>query len=538
MSEKDGGKVSCRIYARDLDRIYSEWMHLNEEQADSPKRSAPFHVLVVRQAEEGHSLEDLESQTGDVSWTLHRCAIRGTDWNAVLSAQSRRPDLVLFLEPGIRLAPDALTALAAAAQEQQSAGVFYADADRLDTATGRRTDPFFRPDFSPFYLLGENWLTGLAAVRPDSLGSISALNFRDLVLQATERTSEVVHLPRVLHHLETDLRPDSGPKEEAAVHAAIRRRNLRASLDEMGNIEFHLAQDAPRVSLIIPNHNAPETLQACVRSVLECTEYPNYEILVAENNSSDPAVFAYYEELQREDGVRVERLDEPFNFSRINNWAAGRATGDLLLFLNNDTEVITRDWLTRLAALVTQPGVGAAGAKLLYPDGTVQHGGVAMRVLGIAGHMELGAPGNSEGYHGRMRTPSEVSAVTGACLLVPRPVFEEVGGFDERYRLAFNDIDLCLKIRETGRSVLLEPRAVLYHYESRTRGYEVTPEQQARFEREQADWVRTWGARYPSDPYYNRNLRYDSGNFETAPEKTGASAARVRARYDALAGIQ
>lgn len=273
-------------------------------------------------------------------------------------------------------------------------------------------------------------------------------------------------------------------------------------------------QGEPLVSIIIPNKDHVEDLKLCLTSIRERTTYEHYEILVVENNSEEPETFAYYEEAQREfPKLRLLTWKGEFNFSAINNFAAKEARGEYLLFLNNDIEVITPEWIQEMLGICQQDQVGIVGAKLYYPDETIQHAGVVLGLGGIAGHIMCTASREDEGYMGRTVTVQEVSAVTAACMMAKTCVFWEVQGYDESFRVAFNDIDLCMKVRSHKKLVVFTPYAELYHYESKSRGKEDTPEKEYRFSKEIKGFEQKWAAELAKgDPYYSPNLSVTEGD--------------------------
>jgi GT2 family glycosyltransferase len=251
-----------------------------------------------------------------------------------------------------------------------------------------------------------------------------------------------------------------------------------------------------------------------VESLLGSTDYPNVELVVVDNQSSEPRALAYLAELGSRERVRVLRYDAPFNYSAINNWAIGQCDGELVGLVNNDIEVISPGWLREMASQALRDEVGAVGAMLYYPNDTIQHAGVVLGVHGVAGHIYAGMPRGYHGHGARAWVAQELSAVTGACLLVRRKVFEEVGGLDERLHVAFNDIDFCLRLREHGYRNVWTPFAELYHHESASRGSEDTDEKKARFAQEVQFMKDRWGEVLPHDPAYNPNLSLQSLNFE------------------------
>jgi GT2 family glycosyltransferase len=279
------------------------------------------------------------------------------------------------------------------------------------------------------------------------------------------------------------------------------------------------------ISIIIPNKDNNEELQRCVASILEKSSYKNFEILILENNSQEAATFSVYKELQKSQKVQViEYTQQPFNFSSINNFGAHHANGSILLFMNNDMEVINSDWLEHMLEYVIRPEVGVVGAKLYYLDDTIQHGGVIIGIRGIAGHAHKYAPRTSSGYFNRLMLLQNLSAVTAACLMIRRKVFEGIGGFDSNFRLAFGDIDFCMKVRENGYLVVWTPYSELYHYESLTRGFEDTEEKRNRFANEVALFRQKWSAALErGDDYYNPNLTLSTENFGINPNPVNVS---------------
>ncbi|MFD0937500.1 glycosyltransferase family 2 protein, partial [Methylobacterium trifolii] len=270
----------------------------------------------------------------------------------------------------------------------------------------------------------------------------------------------------------------------------------------------------PRVTAIIPTRDRAELLRVTLDGLFHKTDYPEIEAIVVDNDSREPETAALFAEYRDDPRLRVLPVPGPFNFSDLSNRGAAAASGAVLLFLNNDVEVIERGWLAELAALALDPGIGAAGAKLLYPDGTLQHGGIVLGIGGVAGHSHPGVPGDDPGYFARMVLAQEVSAVTGACLAMRASVFSEVGGFDaERLKVAFNDVDLCLRVRAAGYRIVWTPFSRLIHHESKSRGPEDTPDKRLRFQGETAVMQERWGAELRADPYYNINLSRNSAHY-------------------------
>jgi len=265
--------------------------------------------------------------------------------------------------------------------------------------------------------------------------------------------------------------------------------------------------------VIVPTRDHVSVLRTCVEGVLDQTDYPSIELIIADNDSRKPETLAFFDEMRSDVRVRILRCPGPFNYSAINNTAVRSSSGEIVLLLNNDIEIIGAGWLKEMVRHAVRPEVGAVGAKLLYPDNTLQHGGVVLGLNGVAGHLHLGAPHDSPGYFGCLSLPRNASAVTAACLALRRSVFDEVGGLDEvNLTVAFNDVDFCLRITEKGYEIIWTPEATLYHLESKSRGSDMSPRHFARFQREVAHMRARWAARLDSDPFFNPNLSLASTN--------------------------
>jgi GT2 family glycosyltransferase len=279
-------------------------------------------------------------------------------------------------------------------------------------------------------------------------------------------------------------------------------------------VRYALPDQPPLVTLIIPTRDQVDVLRKCIESLKTKTDYPNFEVLVLDNQSSDPATLKYLAALGKDSRFKVIRYDAPFNYSAINNYAVTLAKGEIIGLMNNDIEAIHSDWLHEMVSHVLRPEVGAVGAKLLYSDGTIQHAGVILGLGGLAGHAHKYFDGKSWGYYHRANLTQTLSAVTAACLLVRKSVYEQVGGLDEvNLTVAYNDVDFCLKVREAGYRNIYTPYATLYHHESISRGQENTPEKQARFMREFTFMQQKWGDLLKTDPYYNPNLTQTTEDF-------------------------
>jgi len=404
-------------------------------------------------------------------------------------ARAAPEDWILPLDAATRLAPTAFYEVAAAAVAQPDWRVIYADEDSIDDG-GLRQRPFFKPDFDPDRLRGQNYLTGLVAYRADLLREAPAGDAWARALWATAAAgrARVGHIPVVLAH-----------------------RPLGAAAP-IARVAWPLPEPAPLVSIIVPTRDAATLVAACAAGVLHRTDYPAIEFLLLDNGSTEPASLALFGTLRADPRVRILPAPGPFNYAALNNLAAAEARGAVLVLLNNDIDVIGGGWLRELVTLAMRPEVGAVGAKLLYADDTLQHGGVVLGAGGVVDHYRSRRPRDDPGDHGSLALVREVAAVTGACLAIRRAVYQAVGGMDAaRFAVAFNDVDLCLRLRAAGYRNLWTPFAELYHLESASRGRELTAAKARRLAGEIAALRQRWGAALLADPFYSPNLSLDTG---------------------------
>jgi GT2 family glycosyltransferase len=429
----------------------------------------------------------------------------------------------------------ALAEIVLALDEKPDTELLYSDEDKISRA-GRRRDPLFKPDFSPDLFLSMNYLNHFTVHRSGNIRKVGGWRKAfdgaqdyDLNLRIIETIDprKIVHIPKVLYHWRTtENSAASEPTMKTYAYTAacraleehLERQGIAATVGKIDGFPYHrikreVPQPGPLVSLIIPTRDMAAVLRTCITSIREKTTYTNYEILVVDNDSVEPETFAYFAELTADPRIRILKYPGVFNYSAINNFAVGEAKGALIGLVNNDTEVISPDWLEEMVSQAVRPEIGCVGAKLFYPDDTIQHAGVVLTSTGAAhGHARF--PRDAAGYSGRLLVCQNYSAVTAACMLVRAEIFHEVGGLDaENLAVAFNDVDFCLKVREAGYYNLFTPFALLYHHESLSRGSDETPEKRARSLREVAAMQARWGAKLRKDPYYSPNFAVDSYGF-------------------------
>ena len=437
-------------------------------------------------------------------------------------------DYVALLDHDDELTPDALYEIAALIGRHPETDMIYTDEDKIDTQ-GRRHSPFFKPDWSPDTFLSLMYTCHLGVYRTALVRKIGG--FRegfegsqdyDLVLRLTERTDRIRHIPRVLYHWRSipassaSSFDSKGYAQDAglrAVREALERRGEDAVAEPVEGLSGryrarYRLPGRPLVSIVIPTRDLSALLETCLHSVFERTAYDRFEVIIVDNDSREPETRELFRRWQEREPARfrVVPMPIPFNFPALINEGVRNAHGDLVLLLNNDIEVVSGDWLAEMAAQAMRPRVGAVGAKLLYPDDTVQHAGVVLGIGGIAGHSHKYLSNDWPGYFDRLRITANYAAVTGACLMVEKAKFDEAGGFDEALPVAFNDVDFCIRLLKAGYYNLCLSHPVLYHHESKTRGPEDTVEKQIRFRGEIDLMEARWGELLKNDPYYSPHL--------------------------------
>jgi O-antigen biosynthesis protein len=444
--------------------------------------------------------------------------------NTALAAT--KGEFIVLFDHDDLLSEQALYQVVAELDRHPDTDIIYSDEDKIDE-NGRRHHPYFKPEWNPDLLFSQNYVSHLGVYRTSLARSVGG--FRrgyegsqdyDLLLRciAARKVPRIRHIAAVLYHWRTvvgstAVTPDnksyatqSGIKALQDYFRSCGAAGVsveQARIPAMYRVRYPIPDPAPKVSLIIPTRDGSDLLRTCIDSIRSRTTYPNYEIVVVDNQSSDEETFRYFDEI-RAAGVRVLHYDKPFNYSAINNFAVEQVDSDIVGLVNNDIEVISQEWLTEMVSHAVRPDIGAVGAKLCYPDDTIQHAGVIVGLGGVAGHSHWLHRRDEPGYFGRMVLVHNVSAVTGACLVVRRDTYLKVGGLDAiNLAVAFNDVDFCLRLAESGLRNIWTPHAELYHHESVSRGADNTPEKNERFNKEMFYMLDRWKDWIRRDPCYS-----------------------------------
>ena len=433
------------------------------------------------------------------------------------------------------LAPQALYRIVEALnQSREEPDVFYSDEDKVTTDLSEHFQPHFKPDFNVDLLRSNNYITHFFVVRTSLIRQVGGFRREydgaqdyDFIFRCTEAAKKICHIPEVLYHWRThqaSTADNPASKMYAfeagkrAIEAHLKRQGVEGTVSHTKDLGFYQVeypvQGTPLVSVLIPNKDQKDTLKQCLDSVFSKTIYCNYEVIIIENNSQEKETWEYYEELKKRNNVKIVIWESGFNYSAINNFGEKSASGEYLLFLNNDVEVINPHWMEEMLGNCQRKEVGIVGAKLYYPDDTIQHAGTIIGIGGIAGHAFLNMPRSRSGYLHKASLQMDLSAVTAACMMMKRTVFESLDGFEEALTVAFNDVDLCLRCVRAGYLVVYNPRVELYHYESKSRGSEDSEDKVRRFQQE-IEFMRTrWiDLLKQGDPYYNKNLTLSKWNY-------------------------
>lgn len=460
--------------------------------------------------------------------------------NAALSIATG--DYIALLDHDDILAPDALYEVVKWMNEhyKDETDVIYTDEDKVSFDLKDYFEPHFKSDYNLDLIRSNNYICHLFVARKSIVDQVGGFRKEydgsqdyDFILRCIEQSKHVEHVPKVLYHWRCHPGSTAANQESKMYCYEAGKRAIEDHLKRMGEDDcqvvmtehlgfYHVIypiREQKKVSIIIPNKDQKEILERCIESVIQKTDYKNYEIIIVENNSTTNEIFEYYKTIEQRENIRVVIWKDKFNYSAINNFGVKYANGEYLLFLNNDIEVIRENWLSEMLANVQRKEVGIVGAKLLYPDNMVQHAGVIIGMGGIAGHPLSRHPADDCGYFARGIIQQNLNAVTAACMLTKKEVYEKVKGFEEKLAVAFNDIDLCLKVRKAGYLIVYDPEALLYHHESISRGKEDTLEKRNRFEGEVDYMAKKWkDVLEKGDEYYNPNLSLLSGNFELKKE--------------------
>lgn len=466
---------------------------------------------------------------------------KGISENTNAALAMARGEFVGLLDHDDLLAPDALYEMAARLEKDGGIDVFYTDEDKVTTDLSEHFQPHLKPDFNLDLLRSNNYICHFFVVRREIAERIGGFRPEfngaqdyDFIFRCTEQAEKIVHIPRILYHwrvhsastadnpaskmyaYEAGKRAIEGNLERSGVRGVVSLRQ------DYGFYDVHYpVEGEPLVSILIPNKDQKETLMHCIHSVLETSTWKNLEILIIENNSEQEETFACYRELEKDPRIRILTYPgKTFNYSAINNFGVQQAKGEYLLFLNNDIEVITPDWIEQMLGNCQRPEVGIVGAKLYYPDNTIQHAGIIIGIGGIAGHAFLGLARAKSGYLHKASLQMDYSAVTAACMMMKAEAFRKAGGFEEKLTVAFNDVDLCLRTVEQGWLVVYDPHVEMYHYESKSRGAEDSEEKLRRFQQE-IEFMRTRWIRLlkDGDPNYNPNLTLSKWNYSLRGRK-------------------
>lgn len=418
----------------------------------------------------------------------------------------------------------------------------YTDEDKCEEVDGKRYDPYFKSNFGPDTLRANNFICHFSVFKKELMDKLGGFKSEydgaqdyDIILRMSEETDKIVHIPKILYHWRVHnlstaksggtAKPYAYEAGEKAIKDHITRLGLNGTVEPGKTLgTYKVNYDVignPKVSIIIPNKDYISTLKVCLKSIIKKTTYSNYEILIVENNSENEETFEYYKRIDGNNNIKVLYYPEKeFNYSKIINFGVKNSTGDYIVQLNNDTELLTKNWLEEMLGFAQRDDVGAVGAELFYPDGTIQHAGIIIGIGGVAGHVFKNIPKGMHGYFSKDAMIQNISAVTAACIMTKKSIYEEVGYMDEKFKVAFNDVDFCLKIRQRGKLIVYNPYVQFTHYESKSRGMEDSPEKQARFKSEIDRFYEKWKWFLDKgDPYYNINLRLDNDQCAIKTEK-------------------
>ena len=453
-------------------------------------------------------------------------------------------DYILLVDHDDLIPVFCLYELAKRINKNPEAEFIYTDEDKIEGTKDKRCDPHFKPDFAIDTLRSNNYITHLSVFKKELMDKLGGFRDKyngaqdfDIIIRATENTKNIIHIPKVLYHwrvhpnstaMVADAKPYAYEAGIKVIEDHLERQGLEAKVTHGGDIPGvyeveYKVKGNPKVSIIIPNKDSVKLLRNCINSILKLTTYKSYEIIVVENNSTEAKTFDYYETIQKLEKVRVIKYPEKgFNYSKIINFGVKNCEdSEFVVQLNSDTELLTNNWLEKFIGFAQREDVGAVGARLYYEDKSIQHAGIGVGICDLAANLLTNTPRNFHAYFGRECLTQDLSAVTGACLFSRRSIYEEVGYMDEEnFAVAFNDVDFCLKIRQKGYLIVYNPYVEFMHYESKTRGYEDTPEKKERFERESNNFRTKWRKVLDAgDPYSNINFDKNTAQYNVRTDK-------------------
>lgn len=485
--------------------------------------------------EKAEYLEDLIQPLGDKIKYKLLSKNKGISGNSNEALKLATGDFIALLDHDDIIPKFALYEIVKTINENPDVDFIYTDEDKILEENEKRISPHFKQDYAIDTLRSYNYICHFSIFKKELMDKLGGFNSEfdgsqdyDLILRATEQAKHIVHIPKILYNWRISstsvasgaaAKPYAYEAAKRAILASIERHGIQGAKVEDSRIiglykVTYPVKGEPKISIIIPNKDHKKDLKRCIKSILKST-YKNYEIIIVENNSKEKNIFKYYKKLEKNPNIKIEKCKMPiFNYSKLNNYGASKASGEYFVFLNNDTKIITNNWLETIISNCQREEIGAIGAKLIYKNKRIQHAGVVLNLTGTAGHINWNEKENNPGYFGRIMIQQNVSAVTGALLGVSKKIFEQVNGFDETFPIAYNDVDFCLKIQDIGKLITYNPYIEAYHFESQSRGYEDTEEKQKRLKKEESKLKKKWKKYFDvTDKYYSPNLRTDVPNM-------------------------
>ncbi len=485
--------------------------------------------------EKAEYLEDLIQPLGDKIKYKLLSENKGISGNSNEALKLATGDFIALLDHDDIIPKFALYEIVKTINENPDVDFIYTDEDKILEENEKRISPHFKQDYAIDTLRSYNYICHFSIFKKELMDKLGGFNSEfdgsqdyDLILRATEQAKHIVHIPKILYNWRISstsvasgaaAKPYAYEAAKRAILASIERHGIQGAKVEDSRIiglykVTYPVKGEPKISIIIPNKDHKKDLKRCIKSILKST-YKNYEIIIVENNSKEKNIFKYYKKLEKNPNIKIEKCEMSiFNYSKLNNYGASKANGEYFVFLNNDTKIITNNWLETIISNCQREEIGAIGAKLIYKNKRIQHAGVVLNLTGTAGHVNWNEKENNPGYFGRIMIQQNVSAVTGALLGVSKKTFDQVNGFDETFPIAYNDVDFCLKIQDIGKLITYNPYIEAYHYESQSRGYEDTEEKQKRLKKEESKLKKKWKKYFDvTDKYYSPNLRTDVPNM-------------------------